>query len=129
VVQSFAIDHLESQLCSGVRSTMSRQDNSIHFVAVGFRYLRRAIEPSQLKDGCITLEMEPNNPHDPLAVKVLLNGKHVGYVARCVTHKLHVTAAVMNKLLQLQPDSPTPAYRVVVQRTFEHSAVLKYQTL
>lgn len=73
------------------------------------------------------MEMEPNNPHDPLAVKVLLNGKHVGYVARCVTHKLHVTAAVMNKLLQLH--SPTPAYRVVVQRTFEHSAVLKYQAL
>lgn len=29
-----------------------------------------------------TLEPEPDNPHDPEAVKVLLEGRHVGYLSR-----------------------------------------------
>jgi len=29
-----------------------------------------------------TLEPEPDNPHDPEAVKVLLEGRHVGYMSR-----------------------------------------------
>lgn len=57
------------------------------FIAVGFGYRKdengKRLTPECLKEsGFISLRPEPDNKYDPNAIKVLINGKHVGYVAR-----------------------------------------------
>ena len=43
----------------------------------------KIIEMSQYKDkAVIQLEREPQNPYDPNAIKVLADGKQIGYIGR-----------------------------------------------
>lgn len=42
-----------------------------------------------------TLEPEPTNPHDPNAIKVLVDGRHVGYVPRQDTHLVTPTTVAV----------------------------------
>lgn len=60
---------------------------AIEFTAVGFKFRKgddnKSLTPECLKEsGFIGLRPEPDNKYDTNAVKVLMNGKHVGYVAR-----------------------------------------------
>lgn len=48
-------------------------------VVVGFKYTSN--KPDILTKGKITLQKEPNNKYNSDAVKVLVDNKHVGYVA------------------------------------------------
>lgn len=36
----------------------------------------------------ITLEREPENPHDPRAIKIMVDGEHFGYVAKAENEQL-----------------------------------------
>lgn len=38
----------------------------------------------------LMIELEPANPHDPFAVKVLAGGAHVGYIPRTCSAVLHM---------------------------------------
>ena len=49
---------------------------------VGFLKSGRLAKTCDLEGGGITLELEPDNPFDPHAVKVMLNGTHAAYVCR-----------------------------------------------
>ena len=59
----------------------------ILFIVVGFRYLNTV--PEILKLGKISLLEEPDNVYDPKAIKVLVDNKHVGYIARNDTNRVH----------------------------------------
>lgn len=63
---------------------------SKQFTAVGFKF--RGETSSVLESGTITLETEDDNQYDKNAVKVLVDGTHVGYVARenCLTVRKHL---------------------------------------
>ena len=43
---------------------------------------------SQIKEGPAQLEWEPTNRHDPLAIKVIQSGIHIGYVPRGVNRSV-----------------------------------------
>jgi hypothetical protein len=43
---------------------------------------RRGSEPMKLEDVAMELVCEPDNPHDARAVKVLVQGLHVGYLSK-----------------------------------------------
>lgn len=46
----------------------------------------------------LTLEAEPDNPHDDKAVKVMLNGEHLGYIPRTDNSALAEILAAGNEL-------------------------------
>ena len=52
------------------------------FQAVGFPYRNLSPQIMFQQDAKITLKEEPDNPHDPNAIAVILNGDLVAYVRR-----------------------------------------------
>jgi hypothetical protein len=46
-------------------------------------------------EGHATLVLEPGNPHDPLAVKVMLNGQKIGYLKTSTAKRLHKRVVAM----------------------------------
>lgn len=78
---------------------------------VGMRYRPNvsAFDLDCAKTQPIILEREPSNPHDPLAVKCNVNGKHVGYIAK------HDAAILSPKLLECK------SYRVHFNYRTNHS--------
>jgi len=49
--------------------------------AAGVFFRIEAYQKADLKVGdTLELEREPNNPHDPNAVRILRNGTHIGYI-------------------------------------------------
>ena len=67
---------------------------ALRFTVVGFRFVGET--PQSLKNGKITLEPEPTNPYDSNAIRVLVNGKAVGHVARedCKYMKDNISADI-----------------------------------
>lgn len=55
----------------------------------------------------LTLEREPDNPHDPLAVRILWQGAHLGYVPRAdnelIAHRLDRGEPLVCRLLRYEP--------------------------
>lgn len=55
---------------------------------------KRIVNALQLGDDGFTFEREPYNEYDPLAIKVIHSGEHVGYLARASNHNI---AAAMDQ--------------------------------
>lgn len=51
----------------------------------------KAAYASLAKGEVLTLELEPTNEHDEFAVKVLVEGLHIGYIPREMSAVLHAT--------------------------------------
>ena len=72
--------------------TLSSNDINMKAIVVGVRYrdeqtiknYKAAPLPVE-----VTLVPEPDNPHDPHAIKVLLDDEHIGYIAKSQTGKIH----------------------------------------
>lgn len=50
---------------------------------------RRLTRITDRYEGQATLVLEPDNAHDPLAVKVMLNGQKIGYLKASTAKRLH----------------------------------------
>lgn len=58
----------------------------MNFEVVGSNYRQADFERAQLKPGdALSLRPDPDNPYDSLAIKVLKNNIHIGYVPRHLT--------------------------------------------
>ena len=56
----------------------------------GYRYYLEEVPYESLREGMTAVFVkEPDNEHDPQAVKVLLNGRRAGYVCRGLAETLH----------------------------------------
>lgn len=64
---------------------------TFEFIAVGMKY-RNGHNFSISDSGKISLEREPDNKYDKNAIKIMLNSKHIAYVAKDYNIK-------MNKIL------------------------------
>lgn len=66
----------------------------------------------------LTLVREPDNPHDPLAVKVLWRGHHLGYLPRAensaVAEAMDQGLRVEGRIARLRPDA-SPWQRLEIQ--------------
>jgi len=67
----------------------------------GVSFRQEEIAMAMKDPRCASLEAEPNNPHDPLAIRVHVNGLHVGYVPRA--QRLHPHADVGVCKIQAEP--------------------------
>ncbi len=54
----------------------------------GVSFRQEEVKKVQLDDK-VELELEPNNPYDPNAIKVIIGGHWVGYVPRSLTYMFH----------------------------------------
>lgn len=62
----------------------------------------------------VDLEPEPNNPHDPAAIKVMLDDFHIGYIPKSQTSKIHKKYAKLKYVyLTPGPDPLLPLVKIV----------------
>jgi len=74
----------------------------------GIRYKGRRIAASQVSEGDqLVLEVEPDNPYDPYAVRVIFEGRHIGYVqrakARIVSREMQLGREVRSYAKAVKP--------------------------
>lgn len=75
------------------------------FIVVGFRFRNK--KSTILETGTITLELEDNNIYDENAVKVLVDGEHVGYVSKheCINVRDYFDSITGVECLEIFPNS------------------------
>lgn len=96
---------------------LPRQAVSLHVVGVSYRdgypdNLYRLDKMSRVRAIPVQLRREVDNPHDPNAVAVVVDGVHLGYLpramARRATHDLNhgVTREAYIDRVEVHPDNP-----------------------
>ncbi|NOX37314.1 MAG: HIRAN protein [Calditrichaeota bacterium] len=81
------------------------------FSIAGFQYYRGpALLPLMKVGERISLEVEPTNPHDEFAVKILYRGRQIGYVPRSdnrhISRLLQNGVPLVGRIAGIQPEAP-----------------------
>lgn len=84
----------------------------------GIAYENRQAVATQVSErDQLILEMEPDNPYDPYAVKVLFSGKHLGYVkrdkARILTKEMLLGREILAYATQIKPATATYPFQQI----------------
>jgi len=73
----------------------------------GYRYFQGS--SMDIKCGeVVTFETEPDNPYDPMAIKILLRGEQIGFVNRCQTVPFHKWMACNKLHATIEKKNGTP---------------------
>jgi hypothetical protein len=89
----------------------------------GIPYGDRHIAASSVRVGDrLVLQAEPDNPHDPYAIRVLLGDKHIGYVqrdkARILSREMSFGRQVQAFAKTVKPattDYPFPSIEIIIE--------------
>ena len=93
---------------------------------VGFLKSGRLAKPTDLEGGCITLELEPDNPFDPHAVKVMLNGIHAAYVCRNDTTEAEAVLACGHPYTATVIQAYDASAKLAIRMAVSHEELLNH---
>lgn len=88
-------------------------DDAIRFFVVGMKFHGNHIFTNE-DNGKISLEKEDDNPYDNNAIKVLVNKKHVAYVAKEYAAELRKISDLEHKTVEYQKSFPNSAILTMI---------------